>query len=102
MTDKEPTSFKVFIGTLSTTAIVLTTATLFSFYHVDKKYAMILALLQFIALAFTTVGVYAGIKYRTENRRHKLFNKVGLIGNLLIFLFTVGIMTFAVVGNTHH
>ncbi len=95
MADKKPTSFKVFIAVASITALIFLTATLFSYYQVNMKYSMILALCMFIALAFTTVGIYAGFKFRSVEKRSKIFNRVGLIGNVLIFLFTILIMTFA-------
>ena len=92
---KKPTSFRIFIIVISIVALVFLTATLFSFYRVDVKYAMILAFFMFVALAFTTVGIYTGIKYKTDDNKTKIQNRIGLIGNLLIFLFTVGIMAFA-------
>lgn len=92
---KTPTSFKVFIAVITITALVFITANLFSYYRVDKKYSMILAFFMFIALAFTTVGIYSGFKYKPNDNRTKLFNRIGLIGNLLIFLFTIGVMAIA-------
>ncbi len=95
MTTKKPTSLKIFITVISITALVLLTSTLFSYYQVDKKYAMLLAFFMFIALAFTTVGIYAGLKYKTDENKAKIQNRVGLIGNLVIFLFTIGLMAIA-------
>ena len=92
---KMPASFRIFIIVISIVALVFLTATLFSFYRVDVKYAMILAFFMFVALAFTTVGIYTGIKYKTVDNKTKIQNRIGLIGNLLIFLFTLGIMAFA-------
>ena len=92
---KMPASFRIFIIVISIVALVFLTATLFSFYRVDVKYAMILAFFMFVALAFTTVGIYTGIKYKTDDNKTKIQNRIGLIGNLLIFLFTLGIMAFA-------
>ena len=92
---KKPASFRIFIIVISIVALVFLTATLFSFYRVDVKYAMILAFFMFVALAFTTVGIYTGFKYKTDDNKTKIQNRIGLIGNLLIFLFTVGIMAFA-------
>ena len=92
---KMPASFRIFIIVISIVALVFLTATLFSFYRVDVKYAMILAFFMFVALAFTTVGIYTGFKYKTDDKKTKIQNRIGLIGNLLIFLFTLGIMAFA-------
>ena len=99
MPDKKPTSFKVFIGVISLTTLVILTATLCSYYRVDKKYSMILAFFQFIALAFTTVGIYTGFKYKTEENSSKVFNRIGLIGNSIIFLFTIALMAYATLLN---
>ena len=95
MTEKKPTSFKIFIAVITISALVFLTATLFSYYQVDKKYSMILAFFMFVALAFTTVGIYTGFKHTTDEKKAKTQNRIGLIGNLLIFLFTVGLMAFA-------
>ncbi len=95
MTEKKPTSFRIFIGVISITALVFLTATLFSYYQVDKTYSMLLAFFMFVAFAFTTVGIYTGFKFKTQEKRTKTLNRIGLIGNLLIFLFTIGLMLFA-------
>ena len=95
MTTKKPTSFKIFIAVITVTALVVLAATLFSYYQVDKKYSIILAFFMFVALSFTTVVIYAGFKYRTDDNKAKTKNRVGLIGNLLIFIFTIGLMAFA-------
>lgn len=95
MTDKGRISFNIFIVVLSIICLVFLTATAFSYYQVDKKYTIILAFFMFIALSFTTVGIYTGLRSNTEETRLKILNRIGLIGNLLIFLFTVGLMAFA-------
>ena len=95
MTTKKPTSFKIFIAVISVTALVFLAATLFSYYRVDKKYSMILAFFMFVAFAFTTIGIYTGFKDRSNENMAKIQNRIGLIGNLLIFLFTIGLMAFA-------
>ncbi len=58
---------------------------------------MLLAFCMFIALAFTTVGIYTGFRYKAEDERSKILNRIGLIGNLIIFLFTMGMMALAVI-----
>ena len=95
MTEKRPTSFKIFIAVLTITLLVFLTSILFSLFHVDKKYSMILAFFMFVALAFTTVGIYSGFKYKADSNTTKTHNRIGLIGNWLIFLFTIGLMAFA-------
>lgn len=100
MTKNKPTSFKIFIAVISITALVFLTATLFSYYQVDKKYSMLLAFFMFVALAFTTVGIYSGFKFKTDDIKHRRLNLVGLIGNLTIFVFTLGIMGYAALTKT--
>lgn len=95
MTEKKPTSFKIFITVITITTLVFLTATFFSYYQIDNKYSMILAFFMFVALAFTTVGIYTGFKHKTDEKKSKTQNRIGLIGNLLIFLFTIGLMAFA-------
>jgi hypothetical protein len=100
MTKNKPTSFKVFIAVISITALVILTATLFSYYQVDKKYSMLLAFFMFIALAFTAVGIYSGFKFKADDFKHRRLNLVGLIGNLTIFVFTLSIMGYAALTKT--
>jgi len=95
MTKIIPTSFKVFIFVISITTFVLISATLFSYFQVDKKYSLLLAFFMFVALAFTTVGIYSGFKLKTDDIKHRRLNSVGLIGNLIIFVFTISIMAYA-------
>ena len=95
MKEKKPTSFRIFIVVVTVIALLFLTATLFSHYHVDKKYAMILAFFMFVTLSFTTVGIYTGFNHITDNKKSKNQNRFGLIGNLLIFLLTIVIMAIA-------
>ena len=97
MTTKKPTSFKIFIIVISITALDFLAASLFSYYHVDKKYTMILAFFLFVAFAFTTVGIYTGFKDKPNEKKARIQNRVGLIGNFLVFLFVLGLMAFAAV-----
>ena len=92
MTIKTPTSLNVFFATVSITALVIFTAIGFAYFRVDPKYAKFLALFLFLAGAFSTVGIYTGIRYKSENSKGKVQNLIGLIGNLLIFLFFVAMM----------
>jgi hypothetical protein len=92
---KIPTSFKVFIAVISIISLVFLISAFFAYYQVNKKYSLISVLLIFTALAFTAVGIYTGFKYKTDEKKAKIQNRIGLIGNLLIFLFTLGLMAFA-------
>ena len=49
----------------------------------------------FVAFAFTTVGIYGGLKLKTNENGVKLLNRIGIIGNLLVFMFVVILMVFA-------
>lgn len=95
MTEQKSSSFKIFIGSFSITALVFMAASLFSYYQADKKYPMLLAFFMFIAFALTPVGIYTGFNFKTEEKRTKILNLIGLIGNFLIFIFTLGLMLFA-------
>lgn len=100
MTKNKPKSFKVFIVVISISVLVFLTATLFSYYQVDKKYSLLLALFMFVAFTFTTVGIYSGFKFKTDDNKHRRLNLLGIIGNLLIFIFTLGIMGYAALTKT--
>ena len=94
MTEK-PISYNIFILVITITALLLFITALFSYYQVDKKYSMILAIIMFVALSFTTVGIYTGYNHRTDEKKSITKNRIGLIGNLMIFLITIGMMIFA-------
>ena len=95
MTNKKPTSFKIFVGVISITALVFLAASICTYYQVDRKYSMLLAFIMFVAFSFTTVGIYSGFKFKTEEKNLKRLNRIGVIGNFLIFLFTISLMAYA-------
>jgi hypothetical protein len=95
MATRKPTSYIVFLVVISMTTLNLIMATILSTYDDGMKYAMVSAFFLFIGLTFTTVGIYTGFKYRTEENKPRVQNKIGLVGNLIIFLFTVCIMAYA-------
>lgn len=100
MIKNKPTSFKILIAAILITALVFMTTPLFSYYQVDKKYSIFLAFFMLVAFALTTIGIYSGFKLKTDDNKHRRINLVGLIGNLLIFVFTLGIMGYAALTKT--
>lgn len=95
MTTNKSISFKIFIVVISIVAIAFLAEILFSHYQVDIKYARGIAFIMFIALSFTTVGIYTGFKHQAEEKKAKIQNRIGLIGNLTVFLFTIVVMAIA-------
>jgi hypothetical protein len=89
MATKKPTSFKVFLLVISVVAAALGTATLFSYFQVDKKYSMSLTILIFVAMSFANIGIYTGFKDKNQESG-RLLNRIGLVGNIfavVVFLF---------------
>ena len=92
---KKSTSFTIFIIAITVFALVFLAATLLSYFHADMLYAMFLAFILFIVMSCTTVGIYSGLKFNSDDSKLKLYNKIGLIGNIVIFSAIVLIMFFA-------
>ena len=93
---KKTTSFKIFIIAASLVAIVFLGARLpLYFFHADFFYAMVLAIILFIAMIFALIGFFSGLKFKSEDERLRLFNKIGLIGNLIVFVIIVILFFFA-------
>lgn len=95
MTNLKPLSFKVFLIVVSVTVFNFIAALLLSYNHANIKYSMVLALLQFIAMSGSLMGIYTGFKYNSDDKKNLLFNKIGLIGCLVIFSLTIVIMAIA-------
>jgi hypothetical protein len=86
---KKPKSFNIFVIAMSIVAVT----TLASLFIADILLAMVLAVILFIAMIFTIIGFISGLKYKGQES--KSYNKVGLIGNLVLFVTIVIMMFFA-------
>jgi len=80
------TSFVIFIIALVITALVFTIAALYPFFGWDKKNLIFLGFSQFMVAVITPIGILSG--YKTKN-------KIGLWGNTVLFIFTIGIAIYA-------
>lgn len=85
-TDQRPHSFNIFIAIICTLLIAYGTATLFSYYRIDLKYARLVAWIGIVALSFTTVGMYSGYYYKSAIKRFLILNRIGFIGSISIFI----------------
>jgi hypothetical protein len=99
MKSKKPASIIVLIIVLAITIITLITSVLFSRYQVDIKYAIYLGILMIIALSLMTVGIFAGMRFKSDQHRPTNLNRIGLFGNLFMLLFTIGLMVYATYGH---
>ena len=89
---------KIFIALISVTTLVFLTSFLFSYYQIDKRYSIILAFTLFVAMSFAPLGIYSSLKNKEIENRQKLLNKVGLIGNSIIFALVLIIMIVVAYG----
>jgi hypothetical protein len=92
MTQNGPASYSIFLIASVTTVFVSTVAILWS------GYGFVLVLVLVSMLLFTGIGVYRSLTYKTNESKSNKLNRIGLIGNLAIFLFVVIIMMLAAVG----
>jgi hypothetical protein len=92
MNEKTPLAFKIFILSFSVVISVILLSALFSYYQTDKKYAIILPILLTINSAMNPLGVYIAIKViPTGNDRSTRLNKIGLIGNTILYVLFLAI-----------
>ena len=92
MNQGKPTSLKLFIVASVIVAIVL----LFAMLKPGPGYILILAFILIVTFVLTGIGIYSGLNHRTDEHKLKRQNRIGLVGNFIIFLFIVGITVFAV------
>ena len=91
---KYPTSFKVFIiAIVFLILFCLIIAILFTNIEISDKYEFIFGFILMLIMSFIPIGIYTGVKFKSENNNTKRFNLVGLIGNLLIYLLFLLLMT---------
>ncbi len=95
MKEDRPVSYLIFITSLILTILVFISATILSYYQAPVKYAMMLAFIQIIVFALVSVGVFSSFRYKSESKEQKKYNRIGLVGNGIIFLFTLVLMIFA-------
>jgi hypothetical protein len=84
-----PTSLKLFMIAITTTLTVFLLATF------KPGYGTILAFILILTFGLTGVGIYSGLRHKTDEQKQRRNNKIGLLGNSLIFIFILGIMIYA-------
>jgi hypothetical protein len=89
MQQNRPTSLKLFI------VAVVITATVFLIATLTPGHGTVLAFILILVFGLTGVGIYSGLKHRSEENTQKRSNRIGLLGNSIIFLFILGIMIYA-------
>lgn len=89
MKQSKPTSLKLFVLATVITVIIFLIATF------SPGYGQNLAFVLVLVFVLTGVGTYSGLKYKTDESKLRNRNRVGLVGNLVIFLFILGIMIYA-------
>lgn len=98
MKEKTPLAFKIFMISCSFVIFVLLLSVLFAHYQIDKKYAILLPILLTINSSINPLGVYIGIKASPVENKHMLLNKIGLIGNAILYaLFLIILIVMGIV-----
>lgn len=90
MKPKISTSFMIFLIALFISIGTFATSAMFMIKHVNMKYAIYLGLSQSIVAMITPLGIYIGVKSAFYK-----FNKLGLWGNVALFLYTAGIIVYS-------
>ncbi len=81
-----PTSFKVFLTVAVIIVLVIGAATFIQINSLGHGYNELTGFFLFLAFSFMPVGIYAGIKEKNDDEGIHILNKVGLIGNLVLYL----------------
>lgn len=84
MERREPHAFIFFAIVISIILLVFTAAAIFSKYGIHNKSQITLGFIMMIVFALSSIGVYAGIRYKTEEKKLKRLNLIGLIGNIIV------------------
>ena len=84
---------------MAITIITLLTSVSFSRYEVDIKYAIYLGILMIIALSLMTVGIFAGMRFSSDQPKTTSLNRIGLFGNLFMLLLTIALLVYATYGH---
>ena len=88
MKTKKSVSLLFFAVSALLTTIALIAASLFSYFSVDMKYAILLALLQLTSTLISLIGFTLGC-FNIPNKEVRGSNTIGLIGNLVIIIYTL-------------
>lgn len=91
MQQSKPTSLKLFIVAILIVAIIF----LFATFRPGSGYIIVLVFILILTFGLTSVGIYSGLKHRTDERKLRRYNRIGLLGNSIIILFILGIMIYA-------
>ena len=86
--------FTIFIIALIITATVLVIASLYSILGWDKKYLSYLAFAQMWVAILTPIGIFSAYK-RKNNTLSKIKNAISLYGNIVLFIYTMGLMIYS-------
>ena len=92
MKKKISASFIVFLIAAFVTTVTFVAASLFSFYHVDKKNAIYLGASQSTILVLCPLSIYVGIKSKGTR-----FNKTGLWGSVAILTYTLALIVWSLI-----
>ena len=84
--------FMIFIIALIITIMVLIIAALYPVLNWNKKSLIYLAFAQMWVAILTPIGIFPAYKWR-KNTLSKI--KISLYGNILLFLYTMGLMIFS-------
>lgn len=85
-----PYSFWIMVAVIGVVAIGVLMNVFFAMIHAPIRYFAATAFPILIGASLLSSGVYAGFTYHSDERRHRLLNKIGLWGNSILF----GVMIF--------
>ena len=96
MENKSTTPFVIFIIALVITVAVFSIAAFYPMLGWDRKNLIYLGFSQSLVAIITPIGVFSAYKAKNNNSS-KSKNKVSLWGNVVLFIFTISIMIYALI-----
>ena len=93
MNEKTPLTFKIFIISFSVVISVILLSVLYFYFQINRKYTILLPILLTINSAMNPLGVYIAIKAKPAGSdRATRLNKIGLIGNAILYVLFLAIL----------
>ncbi len=88
----KPTSFKLFIVEIVIVALLFLLISI----RPGVGYVVVFALIILLTIVLTGVGIYSGIKYKSDDDERRKHNRIGLWGNFGALMFVLIIIVYAI------
>ncbi|CAN5394774.1 hypothetical protein BH09BAC5_BH09BAC5_08630 [soil metagenome] len=103
MKTRTPQSIRFFLISVFLFVLVFIAATILSHNPENNKYAVYSVPFLLICFVLSAVGIYSGATKKFEEKGERIKNRIGIIGNTLIFLIMLSlIIAGAIIASHQH